>query len=388
MTTHVTLVHGTFARQAVWCAADSPFANRLRATLPGEISFDAFQWSGANTLSARIQAAERLRSELCDAVAAAPAEDTHVVIAHSHGGAVAAYAIVRSAELVNRVKLVCLSTPFLVMDIRPLPRHILKQLTLGTCLILLGAFLTVGAFNSSVSLVLTMVLAAGAALVAWKHRAERLFSVRLFAESMVELTDASMLHQTRTLFVRSSGDEASLALLTMQFLTFLADRIWALGSRATPRTGIQSGLIALIFLSLGGAVALTKGAASGATTLLGFALLGLVSVLSAVAIVSSFLQLLMVVLGSVVSAITAAGAGWDLISCQPSLRISVEPTPPGTWQLCVVGAPESPKGLRHATHSDVRVHELVARWILSGSLYCAPPKSLNLVRRVSGTLGL
>ena len=114
-TWHITLVHGTFARNAAWTRPGSALREHLEARLPGRVVYHRFRWSGLPSHLAR------------DRAARAPARETpkcvqnnetahHCVISHSHGGNIVCYALRDAAELVERLdSIITLSTPFLLV---------------------------------------------------------------------------------------------------------------------------------------------------------------------------------------------------------------------------------------------------------------------------------
>lgn len=109
----VVLVHGTFARGASWTRPDSPLAMTVTKALGGSVLSKSFDWSGQNSHTARLSAgtdlAERLRS-----LSHKHPNASLQIVAHSHGGNVAAYAL-RSPQAQASVKsVVCLGTPFIV----------------------------------------------------------------------------------------------------------------------------------------------------------------------------------------------------------------------------------------------------------------------------------
>lgn len=84
----VVLVHGTFARDADWTLEDGPVTAEIRRRFP-HARVVPFNWSGANSPSARIKAGE----ELATVVKSIGAAGQSVwIIGHSHGGNVALYA--------------------------------------------------------------------------------------------------------------------------------------------------------------------------------------------------------------------------------------------------------------------------------------------------------
>lgn len=113
----VTLVHGTWARDAAWVKADSKLCQGLAQIDPPAI-VRSFQWSGHNSHRARLQAAEALTRQLGVTFAEYPLAEHHL-IAHSHGGNVALYAL-RDPSISDRItSVVCLATPFIHAHARP-----------------------------------------------------------------------------------------------------------------------------------------------------------------------------------------------------------------------------------------------------------------------------
>jgi hypothetical protein len=103
----VTLVHGTWARNAPWTNADAPLASALRRSL-GDIKIERFAWASWNRFSARTDGKKRL-AELLDSY---DSDSLHFIIAHSHGGNIAHDAAAGREDRVAGV--VCLNTPFFV----------------------------------------------------------------------------------------------------------------------------------------------------------------------------------------------------------------------------------------------------------------------------------
>lgn len=116
----VTLVHGTIphigsirlAKAPTWIAPESSLCRAIDRELGGA-QFQIFTWSGRNSHRERLSAGHRLREHLeCTGRLHPNAE--HTIIAHSHGGNVAIYALRGlSPDLRGKVaRLVCLGTPF------------------------------------------------------------------------------------------------------------------------------------------------------------------------------------------------------------------------------------------------------------------------------------
>ena len=118
MTYLLTLVHGTWPDPDGWVSARS-FLRRELASHLGDVVFRDFTWAGANTHSARAEAGASLARFLRAGREEHPAA-RHVVIAHSHGGNVALYAMRDPAARRAVDGIVTLATPFLFATPRDL----------------------------------------------------------------------------------------------------------------------------------------------------------------------------------------------------------------------------------------------------------------------------
>lgn len=108
------LVHGTFDPKAKWCRDGSPLRKELERLVPN-CTFEIFDWNGYNSHEDRWRAGEGFRKALLGSLEA-NAMARHVILAHSHGGMVALYALKQMTNL-DRIFLVTMGTPFL--DVRP-----------------------------------------------------------------------------------------------------------------------------------------------------------------------------------------------------------------------------------------------------------------------------
>ncbi len=108
----IIAVHGTWAPDSPWTRPNSVLRRELETNLGNETVFKSFAWSGRNSHSARLLAAE----ELCEFVKASIRDQPgfrHLIVAHSHGGNVALYAL-RDEYVRSGVDgFVCIATPFL-----------------------------------------------------------------------------------------------------------------------------------------------------------------------------------------------------------------------------------------------------------------------------------
>src|SRR4051794_35949670 len=113
----VTLVHGTFAPEAAWTKEGSKLrAAIVEAFAPRRVHFDRVVWRGwlgtgvNNGHRFRLAGGERLRRQIRDDPDPAAAR---FIVAHSHGGNVAMYAMRDPAVRARITGVVCLATPFI-----------------------------------------------------------------------------------------------------------------------------------------------------------------------------------------------------------------------------------------------------------------------------------
>jgi hypothetical protein len=113
----ITLVHGTFAKNALWIQPESDFCSLLKKNLKGTILFQPFVWSGVNSHKARSIAAAELATKLADSIVEFP-ESNHCVVAHSHGGNLALQAQANKLVRGRLTGIVTLGTPFVSCSAR------------------------------------------------------------------------------------------------------------------------------------------------------------------------------------------------------------------------------------------------------------------------------
>jgi|APCry1669192522_1035417.scaffolds.fasta_scaffold05460_4 hypothetical protein len=228
---HISLIHGTFARNAEWTEETSAFCKSIVAGLDINATFSRPQWSGRNSTKDRIAAADELAASLSAAQLADP-DCLQIAIGHSHGGSVLAYALARHPELAETVAGVFLSTPFI--DARPRRNWLLTgmiiTLTIAcTSMILMGLaeYGIVVPYLESFSTDLAVVLAIATNLPLmfllffftffWAPRA----IVKSNPKQLARNISTCRLPEGRYLFLRVTGDEASSALATTQFTAWL-----------------------------------------------------------------------------------------------------------------------------------------------------------------------
>ena len=126
----VTLVHGTFARDAAWVRESSKLVAALRQSDLGPLSVRTFKWSGRNSHHARLDAGRALARHIVAIGNEYPDASQHI-IAHSHGGNIALYAMRDDRARAATRDIVLLATPLVVA----LPRDIAPSIKLFSYLI-------------------------------------------------------------------------------------------------------------------------------------------------------------------------------------------------------------------------------------------------------------
>jgi len=239
----ITLVHGTWPNglpvlawvrrllwrrePARWTDPDSDLthylAERLAVNQVRPIVL-LFRWSGGNSVSARVRAAEAIAAHLSQIAAKFPCA-RQIVIGHSHGGSVLMYALRRPgvAELIAGV--VCLATPFI--HLLPKPKDAPRGpifLFLGLPILLLMIYAEV--YPSGLSIVL--MLAAGYLVQRYVdprmlRLVERLHQAAERVRVACELPGQA---RAPTLLIRGDGDEASSILTSASLVASITTRPW------------------------------------------------------------------------------------------------------------------------------------------------------------------
>ena len=234
----VTLVHGTFARRARWILEGSLLRRGLGERLGPDCIFAPFRWTGGNSHGAREVAAERLRGHLRSLRERFPGS-RHFVVAHSHGGNVASYAMQDEEARRGVSGLVFLATPFIVCEPRSMFKYTLHLAWIsgGVLSVMVGLLVAAGVeewlagrtewatflawLTGLVCGFLAMLLLIAPLLRAW-------VTVEVLAEGAEKRSARltvrrELLHDT--LAIRPEWDEASLWLRTLLALSLLPDRI-------------------------------------------------------------------------------------------------------------------------------------------------------------------
>jgi hypothetical protein len=255
-TWHITLVHGTFARNAAWTRPGSALREHLEARLPGRVVYHRFRWSGLPSHLARDRAARRLRARLLKCVQNNETAH-HCVISHSHGGNIVCYALRDAAELVERLdSIITLSTPFLLVRSR--------NLSLFGGLSALGSLFVamIGVFLLGISWALGpstpgefFDLLREVSVNEWSYKRWIVFLIVVLMAACVSgaikvlarwkaWLDATLampdLVGERLLIVRSFADEATALLVAAQFFEIVVSMFWG-RSGAVDRALLSSG---------------------------------------------------------------------------------------------------------------------------------------------------
>jgi hypothetical protein len=219
-------VHGTFASGAKWIEADSEFGEQLRDALAWRVRIERFRWSGRNDAFARWQAAKELRQHLRTKLRAFPFAH-HIVVAHSHGGNVAFWALADEGLSKKILGVVTLATPFLSASYRA-----------GETIIDPGAGLFAALF--AFWAVLGFSVYSGLGWELWPWALAALFGVlgilflgafatrrmQSFAETVCHEMPKSALTPAQVAVIRVQGDEASAAITGVRLAGTLADLLW------------------------------------------------------------------------------------------------------------------------------------------------------------------
>jgi hypothetical protein len=228
----VLLVHGTFARGAAWTRDCSELCGVVKKACENAgfaPVFKAVEWSGWNVSSHRRRAGATISNTIREQ---ASAHRGTLLFAHSHGGSAAAFAMKEDASLGGRLAGVAfLSTPFVALRMRPgvetsalsvsISLFIAAFATL-TWLVWTAMLIGTNAFGIEFGLlawygpIVALIAMFFCALVLFQKYAQHFLVSRL--QHAVATHETARLGSGNFLFLRSSGDEAAVALSFAQFL--------------------------------------------------------------------------------------------------------------------------------------------------------------------------
>lgn len=268
----VLLVHGTFAVDAAWTMEGSEFCKAIEASFSRyghSVKFQRVRWSGKNWISARLAAARDIRQHVLTAKGAGR---PIILVGHSHGGSAVSYFLKHYVEDASAVDgCAFLSTPFLTFKKRPgLTRRVrawtYASLFSGQLAILFSLGFATAHFGRETPafyIALAINVLVGTALL-HLHRSFEPFAstaskIDLAIDSIIRERDSCELPPKQYLFVKFSGDEASVGLSFAQSVAYVAGQVIQRGYQGLSKlcTGLAGTLpeaireIAAIYLAVG-----------------------------------------------------------------------------------------------------------------------------------------
>lgn len=369
------LIHGTFAREAPWTQDDSVLCRSLREWFP-DARIDRFLWSGRNRVNARFQAALKLRRYLRSELRKKTPDTELYILAHSHGGSVALQAL-DCDDLPTAISgVVCMSTPFINARPRQIGMTTQAAVLLAFAIYFFAIFGLVfspppwlaNALLAAIPLGLIIGVASFWVLVPRYDKATERISRRMRLPARLP---------TRVLLIRTPADEATGALVTTHFVTWLMERAWELLD--WPQTYWSSLNLkqmmwtVLAVFTIAGIVTLVP---EGVLRLIGFRELAetmfpgqpvfivafqlIVIVIAAVNFLAIFIPLpAMMVLGMVLGLTVGREMTWACFT----FDVSIDSTPLGKWEVVNV-EPMQRNGLMHGgVYSDWLPLNVVHDWL-------------------------
>lgn len=402
----VTLVHGTFARNANWIQTDSLLSTSVMDAFPGRATIVPFVWSGHNSLRARQRATAQLREQLVNNLKLYPTA-SHFVVGHSHGGSVALNAVTGVAMATKISGVICLSTPFLY--VRPRENTAIGNIwSMAVCFglpilclivwMLLASAGSIGRISANLQaylLVATIWLALGLYFfvsLRWKR----------FAAGLCAPEDPGAASTVPVKIIRTVGDEAGSLLTAAQFAAWIMRRLAVETFRHFIKAGwapvktyvaymqrliawLQTNValfFSIVAIAYCGTVWLIRVVSreplSHAVIIAAVYAFLLPCVLLAVLPLTIIPRLLIVCLSSIIlffgspllllmSIIALLPFGWDVALNTIWLDVTVETTPPGDQSCRVTVLPSlgfDSRILRHsAIYDDARTGKEIVQWM-------------------------
>jgi hypothetical protein len=358
-------------------------ASTLREKLDAlgeEVMVREVPWSGRNSHAARLEAAAKIRAAIHRVQAdSRTASAAHFIIAHSHGGNAALYALRDLEEKGSITGLVCLSTPFIYARQRKGGEDPLTVAVFGAVCLTAVATLMATAGRDGATAFVAQVRQTH---VAWWHAGLAILTIsfvaglafalhqladRIAKKRVVELSLPS-LDEIDVLVLQSPADEAHGWLKSSQFAGWIATR--ANRSLATA----AEFLFKRWPLFVGGpAVLILLWAAFLPDSLNPFSDQLIESLVTRDALIYGYMAVGAAVIAACVLAATVAGiavaaASWYGLSLgilTSHLELSAEANPPGRHETYQLTFPVSEKGgLQHsAIYNDSAACEAIVDWV-------------------------
>lgn len=224
-------VHGTFAHRAEWIEPESALCRVLRRELGWRSRIEPFRWSGANSIVQRSRAADDLRRHLEQKLREYP-QAHHLVVAHSHGGNVAFWAVSEERLAKRLLGVTTLATPFLSAQARDSDEDLIDPGTAFFAGLFAGwAMLFYGVHRDGDLSSWPWAVGVGIALVAAMSLGGWLLErMRRHAARLAKCMPSSALAPEQVAIVRVQGDEATAAITGVRLAGSLADLIWRIVS--------------------------------------------------------------------------------------------------------------------------------------------------------------
>jgi hypothetical protein len=400
----VTMVHGTWARNAAWVDPASQFGTGLRDSLAPALVVP-FRWSGRNSVKARSRAVSELRVHIEDIRLRYP-DARHALIAHSHGGNVVLSALADPQLARETLGVATLGTPFLSATLRDMDSlfgpmdGVVASGFAGIAVFAVGAALGHG----RTWWLHGLLTFAGVAvtLLAASYLTTRM---RKHAERICTMMPATSLTQDQLAIVRTSADEALAALSGARVAGGFASIFWSMmagrvveklkdmlqavdyfGMRELQRQVTKSSDLddsprrvgrEPSPLAMGNADLLKKSLRESVLPYFPVLVLTLLDDgnawarwVGAVLAVGYGLPALGALVVSVVSIpfsmIFSLGflpCGWTLPFAGPHLDLTAEPAPPGTWSVTQVRAGGEGSLSHGRSHDDWAAISFVSEWL-------------------------
>jgi hypothetical protein len=251
------LVHGTWAKRAVWTTGKGALVRRLEAEFPG-CSVRPLIWSGRNKFDDRIAAGYELRQTLAGV---SDLDAPLFLIGHSHGGSVITYALRESQGLLFRVTgAIFLGTPFMSLAVRGATASVYRAVVIiSVVAALLPTSFARGYFAEShpwsddnavrdytalglVGVLLTLAVWLGVrgmrSTAAIRRRSER---VRSWCDQFA----TSNFPAVQAIFMRTTGDEVALVMGFLQLLSYVSNTAGAVAAWSLQQVARFIGYLAL-----------------------------------------------------------------------------------------------------------------------------------------------
>lgn len=351
----ISLIHGTWARSAAWTLPSSLLSLALRNKLDSKkVLFFRFGWSGKNSIKSRASAGVVLNHNLKEIFARYP-HAKHFIIAHSHGGSVALNCL--DHEIADAVDgIICLGTPVFVTKPRiytKMSQLIMRSIPVIMFLWLLGIVIETAHISHWLVKLPLMLVACFFAI----KMTDRL---TIWSNTLSVPHDFLFLPMSKVIFIRASGDEASMALSASYFFSWIITKI----ASAEVIKSLDHILIRVIVKTFpGGRFFDSKPLTRLVNIFWAIVALATFVLILPLAILEFALSLLLMVPMLAILPMLAITIGPEMAIGCFFHDISTEPTPPGHWLLSQFSS-RGMGGLEHSLlYNDPRVIEAICSWL-------------------------